>query len=138
VLVALMRISGLSMTEADPIVGIWYEHLDKDQKFEIIEIDKVSRHVEIQYFDGDLDMIDLDEWYELDIEPIEPPEDWTGPVDDIERDDLGYTETDMDAAEWSDPLIGKGRMQEDAELDEEESDEWGEGSPEEEPWQEED
>jgi hypothetical protein len=30
-----------------------------------------------EYFDGDLDEIDLEEWYDLNIKPIEAPEDWT-------------------------------------------------------------
>ena len=60
-------------TEADPIVGNWYQHLDKGQKFEVVAFDKDEGWVEIQYFDGDVDEIDLDAWYELDIEPIEAP-----------------------------------------------------------------
>ncbi len=79
--------------------------------------------------------MDLDDWYQLDIESIETPEDWTGPVDDIERDDLGYTETDMEKDDWSTPL---GETHETGarpgEPPEGEEDEWGEGYPEEEPW----
>jgi len=90
-------------TDADPIVGNWYEHVDKGQKFEVVAIDEDDSLVEIQYFDGDLDQIDLDQWHELNIEPSEEPEDWTGPVDDVERDDLGYTETDMESEDWNKP-----------------------------------
>jgi hypothetical protein len=32
----------------------------------------------------------MEEWEEMDIEDIEPPEDWTGPLDDLESDDLRY------------------------------------------------
>ena len=31
---------------------------------------------------------DADSWYEMEIEPIEPPEDWSGSLD-IEREDYG-------------------------------------------------
>lgn len=48
--------------------------------------------------------MDLDDWRELTLEPIEPPEDWTGPVDDVERDDLGYSETDMSLEDWREPM----------------------------------
>ena len=34
----------------------------------------------------------------------EPPEDWTGPIDDVEVDDLGYSGTEMTAKDWSAPL----------------------------------
>lgn len=51
--------------------------------------------MDIRHFDGGLEELELKDWYTLHVEPIAPPEDWTGPMDDIERDDLGYRETDM-------------------------------------------
>lgn len=51
--------------------------------------------MDIRHFDGDLEELELKDWYTLHVEPIAPPKDWTGPMDDIERDDLGYRETDM-------------------------------------------
>lgn len=120
-------------TDADPVVRNWYQHLDKGQKFEVIEVDEDRGIVEIQYFDGDLDAVDLDEWYEQEIEPIEAPEDWTGPMDDIERD-----ETDSGEEEWSRPRRGaskRRRATDDEEGEEEEEDEWGEGRGDEEPWE---
>lgn len=122
-------------TDADPIVGNWYEHLDKGLKFEVIAVDEDEGLVEIQYFDGDLEEIDLDNWYDLEIEVIEAPEDWTGPIDDIEEDDLGYTETDMGAEDWSDSRQEFKRKQEAWEEESEAPDELGEGYPEEEPWE---
>lgn len=86
--------------DLDPIVGNWYRHLDKGQKFEVVAVDEDEGIVEIQHFDGDVEELDLDAWYELEIEGAEPPEDWTGPLDDIEEDDLGYTETDMGSDDW--------------------------------------
>lgn len=91
-------------TDADPIVGNWYQHLDKGQKFTVVALDTDKRIIEIQHFDGDVEEIDLDEWHELEIEPSVAPEDWTGPFDAIESDDLGYTETAMKRADWSCPL----------------------------------
>lgn len=120
-------------TDADPVVGNWYQHLDKGQKFIIVSVDEDNGLVEIQNFDGDVEEIDLDDWYESDIEPIETPEDWTGPIDDIERDDLGYTETDMETDDWATPLRSLKRPNSgDAEVTQ---DDWGEGQIEEEPWE---
>lgn len=119
-------------TEADPMLQQWYQHLDKGQKFRVVAVDEASGLIEIQYFDGDLEEIDRDTWYELDIELIEPPEDWTGPMDDIERDDLGYSETDMESEDWSAPLRELRRKTENWQ-EPEERDDWGEGLPEEEP-----
>lgn len=91
-------------TEADPIVESWYRHLDKGQTFHVVAVDEPAGVVEIEYFDGTVDEVTLDDWYGLEIEPCEPPEDWTGPMDDIERDDLGYADTGMKGVDWHEPL----------------------------------
>ena len=76
-------------------IGQWYAHRDKGEIFQVVGYDAGSRTIEIQTFDGDLDEMDLDTWAGLPLAHAEPPEDWTGPVDDLERDDLGYSETEM-------------------------------------------
>ena len=85
-------------------VGQWYARWDKGEIFQVIGIDEESRTIEIQTFDGDLDEIEKDAWAGLPLALAAQPEDWTGPVDDVERDDLGYSETDMTGADWSEPL----------------------------------
>lgn len=90
--------------EEEPTVNQWYRHLDKGYRFHVTALDEADGTVEIQHFDGDVEELDREEWYELEIEPIEPPEDWTGPIDDVERDDLGYTETDMTDTDWNESL----------------------------------
>lgn len=107
-------------TDQEPLVTQWYRHLDKGQQFHVTAIDGEAGTVEIQHFDGDIEEVDLDEWRELNVEPIEPPEDWTGPVDDVERDDLGYTETDMTREDWDAPLREGGEEKSAAEEEEEE------------------
>jgi hypothetical protein len=37
----------------------------------------------------------------LPLEQVEAPEDWTAPLDDVEIDDLGYSETDMTTGDWT-------------------------------------
>lgn len=81
------------MTDADPVVGTWYRELRRDHRFEVVALDAGDGAVEIQDFDGNIDRLELEAWYETELEPIEPPEDWTGPLDDIERDDLGYSDS---------------------------------------------
>ncbi len=87
-----------------PRVAQWYRHLNKGQEFHVTAVDEAERTVEIQHFDGDVEELGLEEWYAMDLEAIEAPEDWTGPMDDVERDDLGYTETGMRGEDWSGPL----------------------------------
>ena len=85
-------------------IGQWYTRWDKGEIFQVTGYDQSSRTIEIQTFDGDLDEIDVETWQVMPLGFAEPPEDWTGPVDDVERDDLGYSETDMRGADWAEPL----------------------------------
>ncbi len=112
--------------EYEPVVNQWYRHLDKGYQFQVVAVDKEAGTVEIQHFDGDLEELDLDTWHDMDLEPIEPPEDWTGPIDDVERDDLGYTETDMRGEDWSEPLDDRAARLEQGKGEEGEGEEEGE------------
>jgi hypothetical protein len=81
----------------EPIIGHWYSHLDKGDLFQVVAIDRNSETIEVQEFDGGLDEFDFEEWRELYVEEAAAPEDWTGPVDDVETDDLGYSDTQSEA-----------------------------------------
>ena len=56
----------------------------------VVDVNEVQSTVDIQYFDGNIEELEMEEWEEMDLEEIEPPEDWTGPMDDQEADDRGY------------------------------------------------
>ena len=125
-------------SEADPIIDEWYHCLEKAQKFKVTALDEHTATVEIQYFDGNVDELDLDSWYGLDIERIEPPEDWTGPMDNIEKDDLNPVGTEMRREDWEAPYQEEDEKRragprEPNETQEEPEDDWGEGRPKEEP-----
>jgi len=117
-----------------PEIGQWYLHQDKGEMFLVTGYDDDARTVEIQNFDGDVDEIEAAAWSTLPLERAAPPEDWTGPLDDIEVDDLGVSETDMSAADWAEPLQSFEPQKEDweEETPEEERDPEGEGNMEEE------
>lgn len=87
--------------DMDPIVGNWYQHVEKGIDFEVVAVDEETTSVEIQYVDGTLDEINLDDWYEIDLEPAEPPEDWAGPLDDADQADEAEpaAEDDWDESE---------------------------------------
>lgn len=128
-------------TELAPIVGNWYRHLDKGQVFCVVAIDEDAGVVELQHFDGDIEEVELAPWYQMTLEPAEAPEDWTGPADDIERDDLPETETDMTASDWRTSLQEMPGPAEEAWEDlapEDERDDWAEGLPAERRWPQED
>lgn len=85
-------------------IGQWYLRWDKGEVFQVTGRDERSRTLEIQTFDGDLDEVDEAAWTTLPLSLAEPPEDWTGPMDDVETDDLGYSETGMTPEDWAEPL----------------------------------
>ena len=91
-------------TESDPIIGNWYCHLDKGQRFRVVAIDEKTETVEIQNFDGNLDEYELENWYQQEIEPCEAPENWSGPLDVGNVDDLGTNITDTSSSDWDEPL----------------------------------
>jgi hypothetical protein len=114
-----------------PEIGQWYLRRDKGEAFQVVAFDDRTRMVEIQSFDGDVDEMDAGVWSALPLERTEPPENWTGPLDDVETDDLGYPETDMKAVDWTqplEPLKVEGEAWEEPEP-EEERDALGEGRP---------
>lgn len=90
--------------ENSPIVGDWYRNLQDELAFEIVAIDEDMGTVGIQYYEGEVEELDLDTWYDLELESIPPPEDWSGPFDDLERDDLGYNDGNLRPENWSGPL----------------------------------
>jgi hypothetical protein len=75
------------VNEFKPRIGDWNQNIGRDN-FEIVALDEDEATMEIQYFDGAVEEIDFDSWYEMEIQPIEPPEDWSGSLD-IEREDYG-------------------------------------------------
>ena len=119
-------------------IGQWYTRWDKGEIFQVVGYDASSRTIETQTFDGDLDEVDLETWAGLPLAFAEPPEDWTGPVDDVERDDLGYSETEMSGRDWAEPLQSLRAEEEEAEEVSEETAGEDEGIPEEEGMPEED
>jgi hypothetical protein len=96
--------SKVSTSIGPPEIGQWYARGEKGQDFRVVGRDEDSRSIEIQTFDGELDEIAAETWGTLSLERIEAPEDWTAPLDDVEADDLGYSETDMTTGDWAQPL----------------------------------
>ena len=74
-----------------PTIGNWYRIQGSDS-FEVVALDEDDGTIELQYFDGTVEEMDLEDWQAAHeggaLEEIEPPEDWTGSVDvDPEEDD---------------------------------------------------
>jgi hypothetical protein len=117
----------------EPLAGQWYRRLGKGEMFQVIDADAQDGSVEIQSFDGEIEQLSDEDWRVLEVEACEPPEDWTGPYDDIERDDLGYSDTEMTAEDWRAPVEGAPPRREawQETTPEDDNDEGDEGRPEE-------
>ena len=92
------------MAKPAPVIGEWYRR-PGGESFEIVAIDRDDHTIEIQYFDGTVEEMELEEWRESEIETCEAPEDWTGSLD-VEPED---TENEYEAepganGAWGDPL----------------------------------
>ncbi|MGR9072895.1 MAG: DUF6763 family protein [Gammaproteobacteria bacterium] len=97
-------------TITDPVIGSWYKDVENDLLFKVVAIDEEEDSIEVQYYSGEIGEYDKESWYASTFDYIEDPEDWSAPFDDIEEDDLGYSDTDfhypnrddMDINDWLD------------------------------------
>ena len=81
-------------TITDPIIASWYKDVENDLTFKVVAIDEKDDSIDVQYINGDIGEYDNDTWYNSTFDFIEAPEDWSAPFDEIETDDLGYSDTD--------------------------------------------
>jgi hypothetical protein len=92
------------MANPAPVIGEWFRRTGGDS-FEVVAIDRDDHTIEIQYFDGTVEEIELEEWREAEIESCEAPEDWTGSLD-VEPEDTEneYQAEPGNTKTWADPL----------------------------------
>jgi hypothetical protein len=89
------------MATPQPGIGDWYR-LNGGALFEVVALDDDDGTVEIQYFDGTLEEMDIEDWdaqwEDGALETAEAPEDWTGSVD-VESSDEDGRGTDSSSEE---------------------------------------
>jgi hypothetical protein len=72
------------MATPQPGIGNWYRQ-NGDALFEVVAFDDDDGTIEIQYFDGTVEEMDVEDWAaqweDGALESAEPPEDWSGSVD---------------------------------------------------------
>ncbi|MRX26995.1 DUF6763 family protein [Kangiella sp. HZ709] len=64
-----------------PRRGHWYKRPDLNDVFEVVAIDDDEGTIEIQYFNGEIEELDLASWQELYIAEAAAPEDWSGALE---------------------------------------------------------
>ena len=94
-------------THEYPVIGVWYWDIEHADQFEIVAEDKLDGCIEIQYFSGEIEEVDIDTWFEMRVVSIAAPKDWSGPYE-IEKDTFSdleeLTEEGKHPNDWSDPL----------------------------------
>lgn len=88
----------------EPVIGQWYRNLEDGKIFEIVALDEDDGTIEIQYFESEIDEIDLESWYEVPLVSIAEPEDCSGAYDDQTAAGLGDTEAMPLNDNWSNSL----------------------------------
>jgi hypothetical protein len=80
------------MATPQPGIGDWYR-LDSGSLFEVVAFDADDGTIEIQYFDGTVEEMDVEDWEaqweDGALESAEAPEDWSGSVDVDVQDSEG-------------------------------------------------
>jgi hypothetical protein len=79
----------------EPEKGQWYEDLDREDSFRVLDLDPDEATVRIQWLDGEIQDLDLDQWHELDLELATEPEGW---VDEVAADE----EEEDEEEDWDD------------------------------------
>lgn len=87
--------------EIEPVIGDWYKDIG-GRTFEVVALDDST--IEIQYFDGDVEEVDRDVWFDMELISIPEPEDWSGPYDNVVKDDFGDNGTSQHPEGWNGPL----------------------------------
>ena len=82
-----------------PVINDWYRD-STGGSMKVVAFDSDERTVQVQLFEGDIEEFDLDSWYQLGVVAIAPPEDWSGPFDNLVHDDFGDTEQPTHPVDW--------------------------------------
>ena len=98
----VVEVSGM-LNRLKPAIGQWYRN-EQGAVFEVVAIEEEAGAIEIQYFDGAVEELDIDSWYSQMLTTSAEPEDCTGAFDDLTVDDLGDTEVARHHDEWNNPL----------------------------------
>ena len=85
-----------------PEIGHWYCD-NQNRRLMVVARDDDAATVEVQFFDGTVEEVDLSDWLGLVAMRIAAPEDWSGPYDDLVPDDLGDTEAPMHPEDFDGP-----------------------------------
>jgi len=83
-----------------PVINDWYRD-STGGSMKVVAFDSDEGTVQVQLFEGEIEEFELDNWYQLGVVAIAPPEDWSGPFDNLVHDDFGDTEQPAHPVNWN-------------------------------------
>lgn len=88
-----------------PVIGSWYQDLERNERFEVVATDPKEENIEIQYFSGEIEELEASTWYDMQLQSIAPPKDWSGPfeMEQEELADLDQTDKAIHPINWDGP-----------------------------------
>lgn len=90
------------MAVAFPVIGKWFRRRN-GTLFEVVAVDEDDSTIEIQFFDGTIDEVELEAWPGLLPIEVNAPEDWSGSMDMDPEDYVGRSPSEMPPG-FHDPL----------------------------------
>lgn len=91
----------MAQSVVEPIIGEWYQDI-QNRRFEVVAVDDDS--IEIQFYDGDVEELDMESWHLLNIVSAAEPNDATGPYDDLGMEEFGSEMEDRTTGDWQQVL----------------------------------
>lgn len=89
---------------AYPVINSWYWDVDHADQFEIIDTDDENGLIDVQFFTGEIEEMDMDEWFSLRLVAIADPIDWSGPYE-VDRDEFADLDDEViHPPNYSDPF----------------------------------
>ena len=84
---------------AEPEIGQWYRDI-QNRFFEVVAFDDDA--IEVQFYDGDVEELDLETWELLSVIMTEAPGDGAGPYDepDTEFEDYMHIDEELHPISW--------------------------------------
>ncbi|MGD8525714.1 MAG: hypothetical protein PVJ63_05665 [Thioalkalispiraceae bacterium] len=83
--------------EPEPVIGQWYQDA-QNRYFEVVASDEES--VEIQFYDGNIEEIDMDSWGLLSVTYAAEPHDGISPFEELDFNETGFSEAGFDSRDW--------------------------------------
>lgn len=91
------------MLNRKPVVGDWYQDTEAGVIFEVVAFDEEEGTVEVQHIDGQVEEYELSAWRQMPLVGVAPPEDWRSGFE-LSREDGIDTDAAMRPEDWSGPL----------------------------------